>query len=367
METYLVYNFILLGATFFAFGYQTSKSRVVQSFCYGLAFFIPFIFLAIRYDIGMDYQGYVRYFYRIADGEFILKEPAYILVNKIIAEFRLDVQWFFVVFGFFFLYFIYKAIPKEGFAIGIFLFISIMYLYEGFSAVRQGLAVAIMAYAMRYIYNRQFVRYLCWAFVAMSFHFITGLLLLAIYPLGKVKINKVFSIAMIIALFFIVQYTGISQILLTKVGALFPKYAWYINSQFSGGAKTAYGLLGPLIKVSIVIFILLFKDRIVRKNPKANLVLNLLMLYIIGYIFNLKVSIFTRVEHIFIFSIVLSIVYFINTFSKQMKLFLMVGLLSFYYMMFMRYIANGTLEVDNDAYINPYQTILFKKGDSAYD
>ncbi len=360
MQTFLIYNFILLGATFFGFLYEKSQNKGTQKLYWCLSFMIPFTFLAIRYDIGTDYQSYVWYFHKIANGDVVLKESGYVFINEIIAKAGLDVQWLFVFFGFFFLYFIYKAIPKEGFAIGVFLVISIMYLYEGFSALRQGLAIAIMAYAIRYIYEKRFIIYLFWATIAMLFHFITGFLFLLAYPLAKVKVHKSLAIATIIILFFLVQYTNISQMVMIKVTEVFPRYAWYADSQFVAGGKTAYGLLGPLIKVSIVIFILLFKDKIIKKNPKANLALNLLVIYILGYIFNLQVSIFSRIEHVFIFSLILSVIYFINTFTKEMKMFLMVGLLSFYYMMFMRYITNGTLEVDNAVYVNPYQTILSK-------
>jgi len=123
--TYLIYNFILFGATVSAYLYEKSNNKTHQIIFLSLTFFIPFFFLAIRYNIGTDYPNYVMYFEKIASGMDTIKEPGYELVNKVVAYFNLDVQWVFVFFGFFYLFFGYKALPQKGFAFGVFLLISI--------------------------------------------------------------------------------------------------------------------------------------------------------------------------------------------------------------------------------------------------
>jgi hypothetical protein len=102
MFTYAIYNFILFGSTLAAYLYEKSESKNAQMVFYSIAFLIPFSFLALRYDIGTDYQNYVDYFYRIAGGEIVPKEPGYILVNYLISEVGLDVQWLFVFFWLFY-------------------------------------------------------------------------------------------------------------------------------------------------------------------------------------------------------------------------------------------------------------------------
>ena len=361
MFTYAIYNFILWGATLSAYAYEKTESKNSQIIFYVIAFLIPFVFLALRYDIGTDYQGYVDYFYRINSGDIIPKEPGYLFINYFIEQLGLDVQWLFVFFGFFAMLFAYMALPKEGFTFGVFLFIAIFYLYEGYSAVRQGLSIAIMAYAIRYIYEKKFWIYFLWAVVAMMFHLITGLLLLLIYPIVNKKINKFFSMFVILFLFLAIQFTNIADQLFKMVASLIPQYAWYLNSKFAAEATTSYGLVGPLIKVSITLLVMFFKDEIVRKFEYANIALNMYLFYIISYIFHLKISIFGRVEHIFIFSVILSLTYFIKTFDKRGRVIIIFLIGLFYYLMFMRYIANGTRAVDNAVYVNPYQTVLFDR------
>jgi len=357
MFTYAIYNFILFGSTWAAYLYEKSESRNGQIVFYSVAFLIPFFFLAIRYDIGTDYQNYVDYFYRISSGEIIPKEPGYLFVNYIISYFDLDVQWLFVFFGFFTFLFAYKALPKEGFAMGVFLFIAIFYLYEGFSAIRQGLSIAIMAYAIRYIVEKNFKMYLFWAVIAMLFHLITAVLLLVVYPFINKNINRFVLIFLIISFFILIKFTGITTSMMNVVAMLFPKYAWYINSKFMEPAAISSGL-GVMIKVSIALSVIFFKEKIKEKYSNADIVINLYVLYIISLIFHLKLSIFGRVEEVFIFASVLAVVYFINTFEKGSRVFVifLIGLLQ--YIIFMKYIASGTLAVDNDIYVNPYQTIL---------
>jgi len=357
MFTYAVYNFILFSSTLSAYLYEKAQSKIKQKLYYSIAFFIPFFFLAIRYDIGTDYQNYVEYFYRIANGEMILKEPGYLIVNYLIIGFDLDVQWLFVFFGFFFLYFSFNAFPKKGFALGVFLFLSVSYFYEGFSAIRQGLAIGILAYSMRFIGEGKLVKYLLFVFLASFFHVVTAVLWLLIYPLVKINFNKAFLIIVILISFFLIKYTGFVDSLLQLAVSIFPKYAWYLNSKFMQAAAVGSGL-GVLLKIFFVLMAIFFKEKIVTKYKNSNVAINIAVLYIIALLIHLKIQIFGRVEHAFVFAFILSIVYLVNTFQKESRILFIIPTAILFYIIFMKYIASGTLAVDNDVYINPYQTIL---------
>jgi transmembrane protein EpsG len=236
-----------------------------------------------------------------------------------------------------------------------------MYLYEGFSAIRQGLAIAMLTYALHYVGKKGFWYYFRWVVLASLFHLITAFLFLIAYPLVRIKLNKNIAIVAVVVLFFLVQFTPMAEKVFTIAATIFPKYEWYLNNmQYAGAAKTSFGLFGPLVKISIVLPIIYAQDHIVKKFPKALPVVNFAVLYIVSYIFHLKISIFGRVEHAFVFAYILAIVYFSLTFKKYSRI-LIIGMVGFfYYLMFIRYIANGTLDVDNDVYVNPYQTIIFK-------
>ncbi len=359
MQTFVIYNFILWGATFFAYLYEKSREKGTQRLYLFFTFFIPFIFLAIRYDIGTDYRGYVRYFHRIANGELILKEPAYIFINKTIAEFGLDVQWVFVIFGFLFMVFTYKTLPKKGFALSIFIFICTMYLYEGYSMLRQGLATMMMAYGIKYIVDKKFVKYLTLSIMAMFFHVGTGFVFLLLYPFINRKYNRWLLLGVLSVTYLVVIKTNILFNTMVFFVSLFPKYAWYLNSDYMQMATLGSGL-GTLSKLGLGAIVVFFKNKICNKYQNANVLINMYFLYLFFVILHLEIIILKRFEHMFIFAPVIALPYFVSLLDKKSRiLFLpMVGLL--FFAMFNMYIAAGT-DINEGIYINPYQTILFDR------
>jgi hypothetical protein len=358
MFTYAIYNFILFGSTWAAYLYEKSESKNSQVVFLLISFFIPFLFLAIRYDVGQDYHNYVEYFYKIARGEIVLKEPGYLLVNYIIADFGLDVQWLFVFFGFFTMLFVYKALPKDGFALGIFLFIVMYYFLWAFTSLRETLAMSIMFYASKYIYQKNFFAYFLWFLVAMMFHVMISLLLLIIYPFANKKTNRFFLMMIIIILFLMVQVTDFAHSIIEGVVLLFPKYAWYLNSKYMLPAGTSAGLLGPIIKLTIGLIVIFFKEKVINKYSSANVTINLYILSLIGSILLLDVSIFSRLEIAYVFFFILSIVYFIKTFNKETRIFTLIIVSLFYYLILMRYVSMGTANIENGIYLKPYRTIF---------
>jgi len=358
MSTYFIYNFIIFSTTFFAYLYEKSKSRNFQIIFLTISFLIPFTFLAIRYDVGNDYHNYVEYFHKIANGALVLKEPGYIFINKKIAEWGLDVQWLFVVFGFFTMFFVYKALPRDGFAMSIFLFIVIFYFLWAYTSLRETLAMAIMFYASKYIYQKKFLPYFLWFLVAMMFHLMISLLLLIIYPIANKKINKYILLIVVISIFIIVQYTNIAHSIVEVAVSLFPKYSWYLNSKYMLPAKTSAGLLGPLIKLFIGITIIYFKDKVINKYPEANVAINLYVISLLGSILLLDISIFSRLEAAYLLFFILSVSYFIKTFNKEVRIIPLILLSLFYYLMLMRYVDMGVANNNNGIFLRPYRTIF---------
>ncbi len=359
MQTFIIYNFILLWATFFGFLYEKSQVKGTQRLYWFLSFLVPFLFLALRYEIGTDYRNYVVYFYKITNGEVILKEPAYLFINKVIAELGLDVQWLFVIFGFLFITFSYKALPKKGFSVGVFIFICELYLYEGFSLLRQGLATAIMAYGIRYIVEKEFIKYLLLSFLAMLFHLGTGFILLLVYPIVLKEYNRWLMLIFLFSIYFIVINTNILFDTMILFVSFFPKYAWYLNSKYMEVASISSGL-GILSKLGVGAIILFLKNMICDKYKNANVIINLYFIYLIFIILHMEIIVLRRIEHMFIFSQVLALIYFVLALRERDRLFVLPIIFIFFLAMFNKYIATGTLEINNDIYINPYQTILNK-------
>ncbi len=360
MGTFIIYNFILLWATFFGYLYQKSQSVSRQRLFIFLSFIIPFLFLALRYDIGQDYQNYVAYFHRIASGELILKEPSYLLINKIIAKFGLDVQWLFVIFGFIFMFFAYKSIPKEVFAVGLFIFISTIYLLDGFSLIRQGVAVAMMFYGIRYVIEQKFLKYFILSLIAMSFHTLSGFIFLISYPIIIRQYNRWLLLGILSAIYLIVVKTDIIFNIMSFTVSLFPKYSWYLNSEYMEGEALTSGL-GILAKFLLGMTVIFFKDTIINRYKNANPYINLYVLHLIFLILHIKIKVFSRVEFMFVYSQMVIIGYFILSMKKETKVLATIVIGIFFLILFNKYIAAGVRSPHNHIYVNPYQNILFDR------
>jgi hypothetical protein len=63
----------------------------------------------------------------------------------------------------------------------------------------------------------------------------------------------------------------------------------------------------------------------------------------------------------FTFSFILSLVFFIKTFDKRGRGFILFFLGLLYYLIFLKTIYNGDIYKDEGTRLRPYQTILFDK------
>lgn len=179
---------IILGlfSVFFAYLSKFKNAR------WGLkvSFTLIFIFLALRYNFGNDYEWYLITFnslgqFQISDffGVLLPYEPGWIILN-----------WLFKDLGFFtmnavlaffscliYYHFIKKYIPAKYQWLAVFLYVfypSFMLLHA--SAMRQSVAIMIFVFSMDYLNSKQPIRYfLCIGF-AVLFHF-TAIILLPVY------------------------------------------------------------------------------------------------------------------------------------------------------------------------------------------
>lgn len=144
----------------------------------------PLLISALRYGVGTDYfPTYYTGFYRIlADVRFDKFEIGYWTLNKIILLFTENVFVLFFVTSMFFVGFSYVAMGylSDNIAFSILLFMLMRYYFIGMNAVRQLIALAVFAYAMRFVIKRDVKLYLLFSCIAISFH-ISTIVLLPIY------------------------------------------------------------------------------------------------------------------------------------------------------------------------------------------
>ncbi len=362
MSSYIFYTSILIFSTLSAYLYEKSLDYKRYIF-YFFAFFIPFIFIAIRLNMGTDYSSYVDIFNEISNGKDLRIEYGYTLLNKLVQIVGLNVQWVFAIMGFFTIYYSYRSLPKDAFTIGVFLFITIYYFQGSYNQIRQGLAVAIMSYAFKYIYEKNILKYILYSVVSSLFHFPTAMILFFIYFIGNIRLNRFVMIAIVVVVFVAVEQHLIADYLKLFMSIFPSDYIDYLDGKFGSSNYSRYGMLMPFLQSLLSIIVFYNKDRVTAIYPQANILINLYLLYELFYLLHFEITIFNRLQYMFVFAFIISLLYFILSFNSRRRVIVLYILSLSYFLIFLRFIHNGSTTKVDSTHINPYKNIIFDKGD----
>lgn len=214
------------------------------------------ILSAFRYNVGTDFDSYAN---RVVNDVFDGNSNKEILFQVIVkfSEFLGSTQWIFIITSVLFVYFIYKAIIDQSKNIWLSVFLIMFTTFYSFSlnAIRQALATAIFLFAIKYISNKKFYRYLIWILIAAGIHK-AALIYLPFYFLFKLKIQRLREIIIVMGvavfLFGIQQYVRKLVVYL----ASFTQYSNYAGSQFDD-SLIYVSLSFLLLNVLVTIFILI--------------------------------------------------------------------------------------------------------------
>ena len=361
--SWFFYSLLLILTTLSAYLYEKSQVGYKRALFFFFSILFPFLVIALRYDVGEDYEAYVIYFNELSQGlDLSYVEPGYKYLNYFLSYFDFNYQSIFVLSGFIFLFFAYKSFPREGFALSTFLFLSVYFFQGGFNQIRQGMAVTIMVYALKYIYSRQFLIYFLFSLLAMSMHFPTGIVLFLVYFFANKSVKKSFFIVTIVLIFILSYLHFFQNVLYQIVHFVIPSKAWYLSSGFGKSTASSFGILTQLLYLSIALITFSSKDIVTSQfGNRANIVINLSFFYFAFYFIHFEINIFSRVQNMFVFYYIFALMYTIKSFEKKSRLIaillLSIIVIAFYY----RFIWNGNNISGHSTHIVPYKTILFDK------
>jgi len=271
-------------AVIFAYLARIKKLR----FCLKISFFIIFLFLALRYNYGSDYNNYLDMFLEINQLNMGFESIKDIWMNSMLFNIFLpgnnemqmgvlaiEPGWFilcllFRPLGFFamiaflalfncivYYYFIKKYVPSAYYWLAVFLYVftpSMMLIQS--SAMRQSVAISIFLLSINYIYKKDFLRYALLIFLATLFHF-SAIILLPVYLLSMLRFKTNTPIAIGVFLLFLTLFLLqglLSQIVSFFIGSFFPKYEIYQEA----------GTLGSRLGIAfnaLIMFLILIFDR----------------------------------------------------------------------------------------------------------
>lgn len=263
--------------------------------------------IGFRDNVGTDFQNYVSIFEGInkfSISNFSLKrvEPGYLLLNRVIGILfgNFSVILHFII-ALLTIFFIIKIIYEKSYNcfISIYLFISFCLFYSIMNQSRQGLAISITLYSIKYLINDKRIKYFITILIATTIHYsaIVMLLLLFVYNLEvNFKVIKRYIFISIIALLNINIIISLLQ---------YTKYSIYLGSKYdiTQGNSVVINLIFRLI----LLFIVLYFKKECNKNLYVNILYHMAMLCTLFQCLAVKSSLFARITTYFFISYILLI------------------------------------------------------------
>ena len=191
MAGYVLYLIIALASCFVAFRVSDREGYVMADrIRLSIIFWILFIPSALRIYTGNDYRTYIYHFHDSYRDIFVVTEAGFNAVAKYVYSF-LDEEYFlvlFALFAFVTILFFLKAMYEQScdFGMSFMLFMAYGLYFQTYNTVRYYMALAIVFYALRFVRDRQYVKFLIAVLVAALFHK-TAIAVLLIYPVCRMR------------------------------------------------------------------------------------------------------------------------------------------------------------------------------------
>ena len=137
-------------------------------------FTILFLLAALRLEVGNDYGTYVDTIHEIYVGGYVVTEPLFNAVVKVLCELSGGENYLliFAVFAFVTIWIFLKVLYEQtdDFPLAFFLFMTLGIYFRTFNTVRYYFVLAITLYSFRYIFRKEYGKFIMLIVLAAFFH-----------------------------------------------------------------------------------------------------------------------------------------------------------------------------------------------------
>ena len=282
IKTTIVYAIIFIISLFFCRIFEKKNLSPKKKIIVLMGIMIPPILLAsVRYLVGIDYLAYIINYNGIVTMfspkmilYFYSKEPLYVITTYIGYLLVGTFTGAFWIYSIIYIFFVFEGIRyyknKISITLGLFIFYMTYYLVF-FNMIRQMIAVAIILFASRYIFQKKFWKYFIWVIIAGLFHksaYIMIFLYLLNYKLDSKKISKIFFILATIAPIFMIPLLKII-IWFDGIIGIFTKYS---------SIDINLNLKFLLYVVPTLLFIMFYRKKILELDIRYELFIRIVFL-----------------------------------------------------------------------------------------
>ena len=231
---------------------------------------VPLLLASLRWQVGTDYVTYGQLYTSLNQidtlGEFVyqlpITEPGYILLNFFVKAVFDNVIMIYAICALIILFFFYRAIEdyheKGSVLLAVLVFLALFYSLS-LNIMRQMIAVSIIFFATRYIFQHKYGSAAAWTVVAVSFH-VTALVVVPFWVIrGEMRWQKVTRIAVfaaLVALFFVSM----------AFGSLIEHIPLFSSLSLNPQSNPGFGLF--LLRAPILIPILFFRKKILAHDER---------------------------------------------------------------------------------------------------
>lgn len=271
-----MYWFILIIILFLT--YLEVKNRRINKSAFNLIYLLLIILVVLRNGQGSDYYNYKELYKEIAFATeksilplFLIKDPGFAFLNYIFIQSGASYEFFSAFVSFLIMAILFKYFAKvcHKSMIPVFFFYSTYYLIYPFSALRQGLAMAVLL-SIVFPLLRGNKRIKCAIVIVITslFHqsFLICLLLLVVYRITiRTRILLFLSLPFIFNLIL-----GINVMELIPISTVVERTQYYLE----GGATNS--MLAIIVRVIVLIPLFLISDQLYSRNSEIIGIRNIL-------------------------------------------------------------------------------------------
>lgn len=312
MNLYII-NLIVTIIIAFVLKIIKNKEKRNKVFLY-CSFIQLFLFLGLRaIDVGIDLKNYFLLYdqckgYSLSSALNINYEKAYIIYTYFISRVIDDKQIFLIITAFITLigqFYVIKKYSKNYF-LSVFIFMTFQFYIYNFYLLRQAIALSILLLSIKFIEERKLFIFLLMITLATLFH-TSAFLFVIIYFLYDVKID---SKKLLIIFGTIVAITLFGDYILNLIFK-------YIYSEYELRNNLGGGYSYFIILMFILIIATLVKKKLFIEEKNNILWYNILVVSILIQTLALKLSIASRMNIYYTFSLVIIIPNMLNIFKDK--------------------------------------------------
>lgn len=319
-----------------------------------LAFMSMFLISALRnYTVGTDSEMYMNIFRKVSTYSLDSSpvEIGYLLLNKILSFINVfgGYQIIFIITSAIILFLMAKTIIENSkrYELSIFLFITMYFYYNSFNQIRQYIAIAIMFYAIKYMFNKDIKKYVICSVIAFTFHQ-SSIIMIPFYFILQMNLSdKIVKITLGLS---VVGYLILDKVLLV-VFSLIPRYQKYAEGELSKLLTDGSNIVHAIILLALFIVVYKFKDKLISIDKRNNVYINAILFATAFQILGTKTVLFSRIVYYFSIYAILLIPSIVDIFEGENRKKAYLAIMAIYFV-----ICNVLLLL-NQSEVLPYMIV----------